>query len=142
MLYYVDMTRVAVELKADYITMKLKLSKLGTGGLKMKIGYINRYDLKQNPHLTEKFKFMEANATRTINSRGDKVRSKMLMCPVDYEEIKDNADMMKENPQLIIVCEPFLLDDELREKCIKWVELANKADPSEYDPFAEVEQEG
>lgn len=35
MLYYVDMTRVAVELKADYIITKMKLSKLGTGGLKM-----------------------------------------------------------------------------------------------------------
>lgn len=33
MLYYVDMTRVAVELKADYIITKMKLSKLGTGGL-------------------------------------------------------------------------------------------------------------
>jgi hypothetical protein len=104
----------------------------------MKIGYINRYDLKLNPHLTECFKFIEANATRTINSRGDKVRSKILMFPVDYEEVKDNADMMKENPQLIIVCEPFLLDDELREKCKKWVEWANKADPSEYDPFADA----
>ena len=103
----------------------------------MKIGYINRYDLKNNPHLTDKFKFMEANATRTINSRGDKVRSKMLMFPVDYEEIKENADMMKKNPQLIIVCETFLLDEELREKCTKWVEWANSANPAEYDPFAE-----
>jgi hypothetical protein len=105
----------------------------------MKIGYINRYDLELNPHLTERFKFIEANATRTINSRGDKVRSKILMCPVDYEEVHDNAKWMKENPQLIIVCEPFLLDDELREKVKKWVEWANKAEPSEYDPFASAE---
>lgn len=28
------------------------------------------------------------------------------------------------------------MDDELREKVIKWVEWANKADPKEYDPFA------
>ena len=27
---------------------------------------------------------------------------------------------------------------ELREKCIKWVEWANKVDPSEYDPFANL----
>jgi hypothetical protein len=26
----------------------------------------------------------------------------------------------------------------LREKCKKWVEWANKADPSEYDPFADA----
>lgn len=101
----------------------------------MKIGYIQRYDLKLNPHLTDRFKFLEASCTRTINSRGDKIRSKLLCLPVDYEEVYDNAKLMKENPKLIIVTEPFLLDDELREKCIKWVEWANKADPKDYDPL-------
>ena len=33
------------------------------------------------------------------------------------------------------------LYDELKEKVTKWVELANKADPSEYDPFAKQEVE-
>lgn len=101
-----------------------------------KIGYIAEYDLELNPHLTEKFKFREASFTRTINSRGDKIRSKMLIFPVDYEEVADNAAMMKRNPNLILIREPFLLDDELRDKCTKWVEWANKADPAEYDPFA------
>lgn len=104
----------------------------------MKIGYIRENDLKMNPHLTERFTFREATFTRRISSRGDRVYSKMLLFPVDYEEIKDNADMMKKNPQLILVREPFLLDDELREKVTKWVEWANKADPSEYDPFADM----
>lgn len=102
----------------------------------MKIGYIIRYDLKLNPHLTERFKFKEASFTRTINSKGDKIRSKMLMFPIDYDEIVDNAKMMKENPQLISVDEPFLLDDELRDKVTRWVDWANSADPIEYDPFA------
>lgn len=102
----------------------------------MKIGYIVEYDLEMNPHLTEKFKFREASFTRRISSRGDRVYSKMLMFPVDYEEIVDNANMMKKNPSLILVREPFLLDDELREKVTKWVEWANHADPKEYDPFA------
>lgn len=102
----------------------------------MKIGYIVEYDLDMNPHLTEKFKFREATFTRRISSRGDRVYSKMLQFPVDYEEIVDTADMMKKNPSLIIVREPFLLDDELREKVTKWVEWANHADPKEYDPFA------
>jgi hypothetical protein len=102
----------------------------------MKIGYIVEYNLEMNPHLTEKFKFREAAFTRRISSRGDRVYSKMLMSPVDYEEIVDNANMMKNNPSLILVREPFLLDDELREKVTKWVEWANHADPSEYDPFA------
>lgn len=102
----------------------------------MKIGYIAEYDLELNPHLTEKFKFREATFTRRISSRGDRVYSKMLQFPVDYEEIVDNANMMKNNSDIILVREPFLLDDELKEKVIKWVEWANKADPHEYDPFA------
>ena len=102
----------------------------------MKIGYIVEYDLELNPHLTEKFKFREATFTRRISSRGDRVYSKMLMSPVDYEEIVGNANIMKNNPSLILVRDPFLLDDELREKVTKWVEWANHADPKEYDPFA------
>ena len=102
----------------------------------MKIGYIVEYDLELNPHLTEKFKFREATFTRRISSRGDRVYSKMLMSPVDYEEIVGNANIMKNNPSLILVRELFLLDDELREKVTKWVEWANHADPKEYDPFA------
>lgn len=106
----------------------------------MKLGYIVKYDLTLNPHLTEKFKFREATFTRRISSRGDRVYSKMLQFPIDYEEIVDNADIMKKNPSLILVQEPFLLDDELRDKAVRWVEWANKADPSEYDPFAKGEK--
>lgn len=102
----------------------------------MKIGYICRNNLELNPHLTEKFKFIEATFTRRISSKGDRVYSKMLACPIDYEEIVDNANMMKGDSGLIIVSEPFLLDDELKERVVKWVEWANNADPKEYDPFA------
>lgn len=106
----------------------------------MKIGYINKYDLELNPQLTEKFKFIEDTFTRRISSRSDRVYSKRFS-PLDYEEIVDNANMMKEHPGIILVQEPFLLDDELREKAIRWVEGANKADPAEYDPFARMVQE-
>lgn len=102
----------------------------------MKIGYIQEYDLELNPHLTERFKFREASFTRRISSRGDRVYSKMLQFPVDYEEIVDNANIMKNNSDIILVREPFLLDDKLKEKVTKWVDWANKADPHEYDPFA------
>lgn len=102
----------------------------------MKIGYIKENNLELNPHLTEKFEFREATFTRRISNRGDRVYSKMLMFPVDYEEIVGNANIMKKNSAVILVREPFLLDDELRERATKWVEWANKADPSEYDPFA------
>ena len=106
----------------------------------MKIGYIRKNNLELNPHLTEKFKFMEARFTRRISSRGDRVYSKMLMFPVDYEEIVDNANIMKGNSGLILVSEPFLLDDELKEKVTKWVEWANNADPKEYDLWARFEE--
>lgn len=102
---------------------------------KMKIGYIAEINQELNPG-RERFQFREAAFTRRISSRGDRVYSKMLAFPVDYEEIVDNANMMKKNDSLILVREPFLLDDELRKKVTKWVEWANKADPSEYDPFA------
>ena len=102
----------------------------------MKIGYIRRYDLELNPHLTKKFEFKEATFTRRISSRGDRVYSKMLAYPVDYEEIVDTANIMKGDSKLIIVQEPFLLDDELKEKCLRWVELANNVDESEYSFLA------
>lgn len=103
----------------------------------MKIGFIRRYDLDINPHLTERFKFKECTFTRRISSKGDRVYSK-LFHPLDYSEIVENAQMMKEHPGIMLVQEPFLLDDELRERCIRWVEWANKADPKEYAPFADV----
>lgn len=98
----------------------------------MKIGYIVEYDLNLNPHLKEKFKFKEANFTRRISSRGDRVYSKMLAYPVDYDEIIDNANMIRGNSGLMLVGEPFLLDDELREKCLRWVAWANSVDESQY----------
>ena len=98
----------------------------------MKIGYIRRNNLELNPN-KEKFEFKEATFTRRISSRGDRVYSKMLAYPVDYEEIVDTANMMKGDSGLIIVCEPFLLDDELREKVVRWVEWANQADPKDYE---------
>ena len=89
----------------------------------------------------ERFEFKEATYTRKINSRGDKIYSKLLAYPFDYEEVADNADIMKRNESLIIVQEPFLLDDELREKVTKWVEWANQANPEEYDALAKYRKE-
>lgn len=108
--------------------------------MNMKLGYIAKYDLKLNPHLTEPFVFKEASFTRRISSKGDRVYSKLLY-PVDYEEIVENANFMRNNPKIILVQEPFLLDDELRKKATMWVEWANKADPSEYDLLAKLEVE-
>lgn len=102
----------------------------------MKIGYIQKYS---DPcHIeNDRFRFIECSCTRKISSKSDRVYSKRFM-PQDYEEIVDNANIMRKNPGIILVQEAFLLDDELREKAVKWVEWANQADPSEYDPFAKA----
>lgn len=100
----------------------------------MKIGYIRRNNLELNPHL-EKFQFIEATCTRRISSKSDRVYSKKF-CPLDYEEVVDNANIMRRNDGIILAGEPFLLDDELREKVVRWVEWANNTDPKEYDAFA------
>lgn len=92
----------------------------------MKIGYIQEIDLQLNPQYKERFRFKEASFTRRISSRGDRVYSKMLAYPVDYEEIVDNATIMKKNSKVILVREPFLLDDELRKKVTEWVEWAGE----------------
>ena len=104
----------------------------------MKIGYIRRNNLELNPNL-KKFDFKEASFTRRVSSKGDRVYSKMLAAPIDYEEIFDTANMMKNGDGMIIVNEPFLLDDELRDKAIRWVEWANGVDPKEYELFPENE---
>lgn len=100
---------------------------------KCTLGYVLRIDTDLNPG-QPRFKYREASYTRTINSRGDKIKSKMLLFPVDYEDVKENTDILK-NSDLILVCEPFFVDDELRERVTHWVDWANNADPSEYDPF-------
>lgn len=101
----------------------------------MKLGYIQKINLEINPHLTERFRFKETTFTRRITSKGDRIYSKMFH-PLDYEDVVSNTNIMKGNSKIILVGEPFILDDEIKEKVIKWVEWANHADPKEYDPFA------
>lgn len=55
---------------------------------------------------------------------------------VAEQPIIDAEPVVKKNSKIILVREPFLLDDELRKKVTEWVEWANTADPHEYDPFA------
>lgn len=107
--------------------------------IKNKIGYIVRCGNRETGY---RFKFLESSYTRKISSRGDKVYSKILY-PQDYDGVKDNTEIMRGDGILgkgiILVTEPFFLDDELREKVVNWVEWANNADPREYDPFYKSE---
>lgn len=95
---------------------------------KMRIGYIS--------HLAEnQFKYSSAPYRRIISEKSDRIYSKMFWHPFDYEEVKFNTDMMKENAGIILVTEPFFVDEELEKKAKEWVEWANNSDPEEYDPF-------
>lgn len=107
---------------------------------KMMLGYIRRYNLELNPGMNQKFKFMEAPYTRSISSRGNKVKSKLFYSALDYDDVASTTKMLKENTGMIIVDEPFFLDDELKERVQRWVDWANQADPSEYDPFTEAKE--
>ena len=101
---------------------------------KIRIGYISR--LADN-----NFKYSSAPYRRVMSGKFDRVYSKLFWHPYDHEEIKLNTDMMKENPGIILVTEPFFVDEKLEKKVKKWVEWANNADPSEYDPFYRKEEE-
>lgn len=96
-----------------------------------KIGYIVRTGASD-----PRFIFRESSYTRKITPRGDKIYSKMLCFPVDYEEVMETTSQMREKG-IVIVSEPFFLDEFVRDKATKWVEWANSADPKEYDPFAD-----
>lgn len=98
----------------------------------MNIGYIMRSSSKD----TLRFRLMEAPFTRRISSKGDRIYSKILYGGMNYEEIVSNAEIMK-NYHVILIQEPFLLDDELRGKVTRWVDWANKADPKVCDAFEE-----
>lgn len=96
----------------------------------MILGYILRY--YEEPNGQPKFKLKESSYTRKITSKSDRVHSKMLLFPVDYEEILMNTDIM-ETRGLILISEPFILNKKLKEKCLKWIENANNSSPEEYD---------
>lgn len=104
----------------DFLTMKGRL------------GYILR--LTSTVDGKPQFKFREEGYTRTITSNSDKIRSKMLAYAEDFEAVQNNTDIITHD-HMMLVESPFFLDDELRQRVKKWVEWANKADPSEYDPF-------
>ena len=104
----------------------------------MKLGYIRKRYLELNPHLKDRFVFVEATCRRSITSKSDRVYSKKF-CPLDYSEVEENTKIMKENNGLILVQEPFFIDNKLRAKAIRWVEWANTAKPEEYSIFSELE---
>lgn len=104
----------------------------------MKLGYIRKRNLELNPQFKDRFVFVEDTCRRSITSKSDRVYSTKFY-PLDYSEVEENTKIMKENSGLILVGEPFFLDNELRAKAIRWVEWANTAKPEEYSLFSDLE---
>lgn len=68
----------------------------------MKIGYIQKYDLSKNPHLTERFKFVEDTFTRRISSHSDRVIRRIKMTKEKLvQSIKDCGQSLIDNAEKI-----------------------------------------
>ena len=95
----------------------------------MKVGYISK---RIDENGKETFKYFEANGVRRVGVRTDNVRVKFLQIPYPYDEILDNTEFIKNGNNLILVCEPFFTDEELKERCLKWCEWASSCKHKEY----------
>lgn len=69
------------------------------------------------------YHYREGSFTRRIGPKSDKVRVKFCYNSFDFEEVKLNTEIIKEN-KLILVNEPIFVDDELSEKLRRWAEYA------------------
>lgn len=102
-----------------------------TSGLK--IGYIQERGPSEGQCAAGQFKYIEDEFVREISNEGDLIRTNKFQ-PVDYEEVLNNTILMKKEPNSILIQEPFLVDSSLSERVMRWVDWANQADASEYDP--------
>lgn len=64
----------------------------------------------------------------TTNTRGRRVKAKNFN-PFNADDIDDvefNTTWLEESPQLILVREPFILTDSLRERVNRWIHDTNE----------------
>ena len=95
----------------------------------MQIGYIRRV---KNSSKRTSFEFISTPYTRKISPRSDKVYTKLFF-PFEYSEVEINTNLLKGNNEIMLVNEPFFLDEDLEKRAVRWVEWANQANPEEYD---------
>ena len=90
---------------------------------KDKIGYIRR---QENPDGTTTFKLIEAKIKSVrIGKKGTSVYSDKFRA-LDAEELEANAELMADTSRLILVGEPFVMNDAMSERLQKGVEHWNK----------------
>lgn len=62
-----------------------------------------------------------------INSKGRRVKADHFYT-LDAQEVEANTEWMLADKNIILVCEPFILTDELRERVNRWIERENRGD--------------
>ena len=90
---------------------------------KDKIGYIRR---QEYPDGTTEFRFIEAKIKSVrIGKKGTSVYSDKFRA-LDAEELEENAELMADTSRLILVGEPFVMNEEMSERLKKVVDHWNK----------------
>ena len=102
----------------------------------MKVGYISR---RRSEDGKETFVYREANGTRRIGVKSDTVKVKFLYGTYPYDELVSNTKIF-EDSTIILVGEPFITNDELKERLEKWCEWANSCKNREYSFFRDIDE--
>lgn len=68
--------------------------------------------------------------TIKTNSRGDRLYSQASCEYFEHNDIVDGGKIVRVNNCIVLACASPLLDDDLRNKAITWVEYANSSDDS------------
>ena len=90
---------------------------------KDRIGYIRR---QERPDGTTEFKLIEAEIKAVrIGKKRTSVYSNGFY-PLDAGELESNTEMMSGSSKLILVGEPFIINDEMAERLKKVVDHWNK----------------
>lgn len=88
------------------------------------LGYVSRS--QKFGETTWRWRLVEAKVRRlAICKDGVHVYTKEF-CPLDDDEIKGNTKIMNERTSLILVQEPFVLNDETRARVERWVAWMNE----------------
>ena len=75
----------------------------------MRLGYVKR---TKNPSGRTSFEFISTSYTRRISSRSDRIYSKLFF-PFEFSEVEMNTNLLKGNKEIMLVNEPFFLDENL-----------------------------
>ena len=90
---------------------------------KDKIGYIRR---QENPDGTTTFKLIEAKIKSVrIGKKQISVYSDKFYA-LDLEELESNTELMDDTSRVILVNEPFVMNDEMYERLKKVVDHLNE----------------